>query len=83
MEQVLSLTCTRTKDESPEKAGNPLIPKCPDFRTLRLATPRLKRKLPIKEPESRGLYIAMDLVIFETGVERTGVERALHANFRA
>jgi hypothetical protein len=32
-------------------AGNLLIPECPDYRTLRLATPRHKRKDPIKVPE--------------------------------
>jgi hypothetical protein len=33
-------------------AGNLLIPESPDYRTLRLATPRHKHKRPIKVPES-------------------------------
>ena len=57
---MLILSCTRTKDESAEMAGNLLIPECRDFCTSSLATPRHKRKHPIIEPESRALYIVLD-----------------------
>ena len=50
-------------------AGNPLIPECPYFCTSSLATPRHKRKHPIKVPESRGLYIALGWLIFESGFD--------------
>ena len=56
-------------------AGNPLIPECPDYRTLRLATTRHKSKHPIKVPEIRGSYIALDWIIFGSGVDL-----ALHAD---
>ena len=74
LDQVLILRCTRSKDESAEMAGNPLIPECLDFCTLGLATPRHKRKRPIKVPESHGLYTALDWIIFGTGFNQ-----ALHA----
>ena len=50
-------------------AGHPLIPKCIDFCTLGLITPRHKRKHPIKVPEIGGLYIALDWTIFGSGVD--------------
>jgi hypothetical protein len=56
-------------------AGNLLIPECPDLCTSSLATPRHKRKHLVKVPESRGLYIALDWIIFGSGVDL-----ALHAN---
>ena len=56
-------------------AGNPLIPEGLVLCTLGSTTTRHKRKHPIKVPESRGLYIALDWIIFESGVEL-----ALHAN---
>ena len=59
----------RTKDESAEMAENPLMPESPDFCTLGLATPRHKRKNPIEVSKSFGLYIAVDWIIFGTGVD--------------
>jgi hypothetical protein len=56
----------RSKNNSAEIAGNQLIPECPDFCTLGLATPRHKH---YKVPESRWWYILLDWVIFETGAD--------------
>ena len=75
LDQVLIVPCTRTKDEAAEMAGNPLIPECLDFCTLGVTTPRHKRKHPMKVPESRGLYIALDWIIIGTGAML-----ALHTN---
>ena len=75
LDLVLILPWTRTKDEVAEIAGNILIPECLYFCTSSLATPRHKRKHPVKVHANQRLYIALDLIIFESGVDL-----ALHAN---
>ena len=56
-------------------AGIQLIPECLHFSTLGLTAPRHKRKHPIKVTETKGLYIALDWIIFGSGADLT-----LHAN---
>ena len=74
-EQLLVLSRLRTVGEMTEMAVNQWVRECLDFCTSSLATPRYKRKHPIKVPESRGLYIALDWIIFGSGVNP-----ALYAN---